>query len=810
MGGLAFGSSRHLAGGDSLLVRGDDAVLEAPVAEFRNEIKRFQLPPSRFKSVPEVSSMSAELWDLQAALRQEGRSSNEIARIVGHHTLQRVKLKNFEDALQQAQESSPFQYEVQEGDTLVSIARDFQRSVKAITEANPGHQNLEPGEKVTIPTEIPPGFPKLTMAPGLPGEFADYFEGVVAWRDPQGKDKNAARQAWQRLLARPEAERRYKSVWAAFMLGKACENEDPWRAAGYYRNVRSLAQEGYLDSLGLAAASLGLEARVYLNQTNYERATELYLEQMATGDLSAITSLCFTMRGLFSNEVGGLDSMAKNPYTRQVITAYMISTKALQASYGNWGEENGTSSNRLAKVVDEWLAANRRANVRDAISAESLALAAYQNANWAAAEEWIAVAGRSPVAQWLKAKLLFRSGKIADGGAALLKLSTQFRLQAVGQDQIPAELKDNLRVACDDRDAARAIRGELGVFYVSRGQYPEALGAFLEGGFWLDAAYIAERLMTVDELKGYVDTQLVNESDDNDISPGAMSERLRYLLARRLTRTIRGNEARPYYPAEHLAEFDGLAEALLAGWNEALAPEARAESLFTAARLTRAHGMELLGTELGPDWHVFEGNSTGTLSASARAQKHFRLMPATQDEVARATRHGADPEVRFHYRYQAAFLAWEAAKLMRNESDETATVLCTAGSWLKGRDPQTADLFYKTLVRRCGRTSIGGAADRLRWFPEIEEGEIVDPLPADMADPSKVASDENGMEAFAVEFPMPGKTYSVHEGDTLAGIAEAASAWGVIVTTEQILEANEGLDGQSLVIGREITIPDPR
>ena len=83
-------------------------------------------------------------------------------------------------------------------------------------------------------------------------------------------------------------------------------------------------------------------------------------------------------------------------------------------------------------------------------------------------------------------------------------------------------------------------------------------------------------------------------------------------------------------------------------------------------------------------------------------------------------RHVPDPDERFHYRYTAASLAWEAARLMPNNSDDTARVLCIAGSWLKHRDPQAADLFYKALVRRCRKTALGAEADRLRWFPILD------------------------------------------------------------------------------------------
>jgi hypothetical protein len=60
---------------------------------------------------------------------------------------------------------------------------------------------------------------------------------------------------------------------------------------------------------------------------------------------------------------------------------------------------------------------------------------------------------------------------------------------------------------------------------------------------------------------------------------------------------------------------------------------------------------------------------------------------------------------------------------MPNNSDETARVLCLGGCWIKDRDPETADIFYKALVRRCSRTALGAEAERLRWFPRLHENQ---------------------------------------------------------------------------------------
>ena len=57
---------------------------------------------------------------------------------------------------------------------------------------------------------------RLLPAPaGLPEEFARYYAGAVAWHNGRPGD---ARTAWTSVLALPETERRFRSVWAAYML----------------------------------------------------------------------------------------------------------------------------------------------------------------------------------------------------------------------------------------------------------------------------------------------------------------------------------------------------------------------------------------------------------------------------------------------------------------------------------------------------------------------------------------------------------------------------------------------------------------
>jgi hypothetical protein len=273
----------------------------------------------------------------------------------------------------------------------------------------------------------------------------------------------------------------------------------------------------------------------------------------------------------------------------------------------------------------------------------------------------------------------------------------------------------------------------------------------LNAGYWADAAYVAEYVLTPDELAAYVERQWpvpedpggLRESDarfdhQGELWPENTLVRIRWLTGRRLARLKRWDEATDFFPEKWKTRLEEFVRALQRG----RAPDAllanRAEDLWTAAQIARQNGMELFGTEVEPDWTLFDGQydwghvsdmrkgavtegppSTGPERAGQGSHRFptATLTASSTDEQRRIRDHTPAPDERFHYRYFAADLAWEAAHLMPDNADETAHVLWTAGTWLKVRDPQAADRFYKALVRRCGQTALGQRADFLRWFP---------------------------------------------------------------------------------------------
>jgi hypothetical protein len=566
-----------------------------------------------------------------------------------------------------------------------------------------------------------PSFISLKTPEGLPGEFEDYIRGAIAYHSGR---LDQAVQNWRRLLDRPAEQRQYKSTWAAFMIGKALLTSDPNEAVKWFERVRGLAKEGFADSIGLAASSLGWEARAELNRAGYARAIELYLAQRLTGDPTAMRSLHTACAAAVNSKPEVARKVAQNPTARRVVTAYLVSRIA------SWPCPRYKDQ---AAAMTKWLDAVETANVDFVKEADRFAWAAYYVGDMELTAKWLRLApDDAPMAKWLRAKLLLRSGKVGEAAELLGQAARRFP-PAPRQDDERQQFSYCYEDAWLDESQAKSVRGELGVLYLARRQYVEALDVLLAGGNWLDAAYIAECVLTPQELKAYVDrTWLPNKPDADDKlldwpsweakGPDWICTKIRYLLARRLARLGKWEGAREYYPAEWAERFDAYAKALREASNEDLSHPQRAEAFWKAAIIARYEGMELLGTEVEPDWSVIEGwfYLGSTAEARRKRESEKKVLPSTRDEYRRAEQHVAVPNIRFHYRYTATQYAWRAAELMPDNSDETARVLCIAGSWMKGRDPNEADRFYKELVIRCPKTKLGQEADKLRWFPKVE------------------------------------------------------------------------------------------
>ncbi|MEX0653113.1 MAG: hypothetical protein WD534_14385 [Phycisphaeraceae bacterium] len=541
----------------------------------------------------------------------------------------------------------------------------------------------------------------------LPVEFALYLRGAIEHARGDGP---AAREQWRRLLELPAEQRAYRSTWAAYMVGRSYVDDAPAEAGAWFEQTRRLARAGFADPLGLAAASLGWEARAALDRDRYEQAIDLYLAQLATGDNSAYASLAICARWVLRADAATQQRVVRHEASRRVVTAYLLAQ-----AHRRWTNE---------PLAEQWLGVVRGAGLDLAEGAERLAWLAYQAGDFGLAERWLGIADPDEaMTQWLQAKLALRAGEMEPAMERLAAASAAFPAER-------AHRTANQRMAHGAiAPVAERVRGELGVLHLAREQYIDALDQLLRAGYWTDSAYIAERVLSVEELKAYVDAHWPEPERQADpsyptqrMSPAQMAREVRHLLARRLTRQGQWREGRPYYPANLRPVLDAYITAIRRGHNRDLDADERAESFWQAARLARHDGLELLGTALGPDWQIYGGQfSFGSAAREAERRPEEGVAAASEDERDRLRASLPDIDKRWHYRYTAADHAWSALALMPDNHDRTAERFIIAGQWLAPHDAEAADRFYKALVNRCGETPLGREADQRRWFPSITE-----------------------------------------------------------------------------------------
>ncbi len=541
---------------------------------------------------------------------------------------------------------------------------------------------------------------------GLPLEFAHYLAGTQAWYE---NNVEAARKEWSAILALPEEARHYRSTWAAYMLGRSgvddCTHEEAQR---WFGRTRELAKNGFADSTNLVGASFGTEAQWALARHDYAHAINLYLDQYATGDESAYASLRMAAAAAAGSGDCEKSAVAGDPRARAVLTAWFLA----RFSSGNEAESD-------PRLLCAWTAALVAAKVSDVDQADRLAWLAYEAGDFELAKIWARLAKDSSAeTHWIRAKLALHDNRLCDGAREL------------GVAAVSADLAPIYR---------STVLGELGRVQLALDHREGALSAWLEGAHWEDAAYVAERLLTIDELKLFLanyqsaglktyepdpgeavtpETFASGQSARADLwdeSGSSLRVKLAGLLARRLVRAGRIPEADVYLPEKEKALLALYAKDVRGGFNSMLRAKKRAAAFWRAAQLVRAEGMAFMGTELSPDFGIWDGEFAYD-EIEDRLKGCDSPFSATKEERERLSSMPI-PAKRFSYRYRAADLAWWAAALLPNEDDETATILNTAGGWLKARDPVEANRFYQALVIRCGRTSLGKAAAEQHWFP---------------------------------------------------------------------------------------------
>ncbi|MBB1595568.1 hypothetical protein [Achromobacter sp. UMC46] len=656
---------------------------------------------------------------------------------------------------------------------------------------------------------LPDGDQAYAAGSALPEALRLYTAAAVDIRSAAHGDSDAAlaraRARLLDILALPGREGSARSVWAAYMLAEiglaeidANETGDTagmtvGDASAAYARVRRLAQDGAPDPLGLAVASYGQEARLLLIGTHgscaaedflaatacpdtiparaLKQAIRLYAEQAARGSRSGQSSL-----RLIADWALGTPSRARqlidDPVAQRLLVAYALarvgdivdgnpeSAFDMFATFDQTGQRGyadaGTGARNVTPnpALQALATALAKQDVSRIEDADRVAALAYRVGRYDLAQ---GLAGRldTPLAWWVRAKLAIRQGDMPAAAQAYARAASAFPTAAGLEAPGVARLK-----------------AEQGVLALSRGQYVEALDMLLHASlpdagngvqeegwplspYWNDAAYVAERVLTADELKAYVDQQVPASAvlpapagfaqfdyqpfyDWMVKHPIPDGDRLRTLLARRLMREGRIDQALAYFPQDDDARFATMAyddgswrvtpsrshrhaveyTAALQQAGSAWGRTARAEAWFKAAQLARRNGLEIMGYEQDPDFAVYDGNYTygagrspepwrqGTdgsdpLPQDTPAQRADAALPGplvTPDERLRFAASEAKPYARFHYRQVAADHTLESAALLPNRSQAFAAVLCQGARYIIDDSPERAQALYQRYI----------------------------------------------------------------------------------------------------------------
>ncbi|HUC62665.1 MAG TPA: hypothetical protein VMF53_11995 [Alphaproteobacteria bacterium] len=553
------------------------------------------------------------------------------------------------------------------------------------------------------------------MGARLPAAVRLYTAGAV---DYHHNELARALMRFNAILKLPESERELRAVWAAYMIGRiSARAGQAAQAYDAFALTRALARAGASDPLGLAVASFGEEARVHLERAEalldgttlaptrrsqfggeVAAAVELYAEQAARRSGSGTASLRMVAARLLHSSTQ-LGAVVGDPLVQRLLVAYVQANGsdsvhwALESSTGRY---NPPKPDRDSVVLIDAIVA---AGIDHPADADRLAAMAYRIGRYDLARAMVAKAS-GPLASWIAAKLALQKGDVMEAAADYAAASRAFP---------PSDGGTTL-----DAHNVRLLVGESGVLALARGDYLEALERLypVAESYWGDVAYLAERVLTTDELKHFVDAHVpapgelaqkplpsfvAPRRDGGGISyyrslsyygyyrPPNAAVRLRDLLARRLVRDGRFAEALPYFHYGRSSAFPDAAVrdhvafyalALRGATTEFWAVD-RAREWYIAAVLARISGMDMMGFEGPPDYFANEGNFD-----FGYGQEKLGADDVTHDERVRFAASAAHPDLRFHYRYIAVEHAMRAADLLPPRSQAFAAVLCKATGWM--------------------------------------------------------------------------------------------------------------------------------
>lgn len=538
-------------------------------------------------------------------------------------------------------------------------ARRFSGEVVDGSDQNP----VEVAQQIHSMRQAPTAEEAYQLGKGLPEAKRLYVAGAVQFRlvhhnagtfenddaSPVQGDVDAGLTAaigwFERVTALPPDFTEPRFVLATYMLGRAHHLRghpgDDDLAVKEYRRTLDLLAHGAPDPLNLATAALGELGRIALDQGHTHEALALYAQQASksppVSEGGGLMSL-WRVLGAIADDDDKLAQELRDPLSQKLLIAYALSNLVSDdSSFGYHTREEGRAE-RIA-------AALAKLPPKEVQWPDQAAAIAYLSGNFEAAAQ-LSQRSSSAYAEWLRGKLALHAGDKDGAAKAFAQASKAF----VASGSSPESMPQNV--------VARML-GENAIWSMSRSDYVEALYQLTQSKFyWADASYVAERVLTIDELKALVDKE-------------EWTSEYKDILARRLMRAERVDEAVKYYTDDNAKK---VAPEYLDAWHAATAGAdswVQAKGWYEVARLEVQWGMELSGDEGCPD---AESGVCYDLPAPAELD--------STDEAKRVQSSAIQAADRFPYRDVGVDYLLKAADRLPRKSRVLTAVLCNGAGWL--------------------------------------------------------------------------------------------------------------------------------
>lgn len=507
------------------------------------------------------------------------------------------------------------------------------------------------------------------------------------------------------------------------LISRQC---DGWIA--YSQSMIAPAQT--LEKLGLA--DFGQALRTYLAMDQREDAS---------GRTSALQLIAKLARD------DAFAACAKDPDLRRLMTIFICS------GGGEIASERHLRQSETDSYARRWVAALEAAGVSAEEDALRIANLQYSAGEWdKCAETLRRLPTDDPMAALLRSRLSLRNQDVPAAIASLQPAIHHGGLSPLSEYMSSASSRDYvesydyyLQADSDDKQSWTArVRGELGVLFLKNQEYVEAMGAFYYSLNERDAAYVGECLLTLDELK-----QAVDQSWHRPLMrPGSPFENngrfvpvryeVRHLLARRLFRAGRWEEALPYFPDEFRATARRYVELRREADRWRFNRLERADAYWRAALIMAKQGDSLIHSDFGHywsphgSWYVrdLEVEQTGwhekpdlpKLRLETNDWKVPNTYAAPSDDERKRARNWIKLNLDkpdYSHRiasYAAVDLIMKAVSYLPDNDLRGSQMLQYAGDILKYVDPKAANPAYRTLAIRFRKTPLGNHAWNRHWF----------------------------------------------------------------------------------------------